>query len=74
MSKPKQPPQVCVSMPTYDLMQVSTCLSLINLSGQPRRGKFTGLVTSVRRSAPPALRLGLITFAFTICGTHGQAG
>ena len=31
MSKPKQPPQVCVSMPTYDLMQVATCLSLIKL-------------------------------------------
>ena len=31
MSKPKQPPQVCISMPTYDLMQVSTSLSLIKL-------------------------------------------
>ena len=31
MSKSKQPPQVCVSMPTYDLMQVATCLSLIKL-------------------------------------------
>ena len=27
----KKPPKVYISMPTYDLMQVSTCLSLVKL-------------------------------------------
>ena len=48
MSKPKQPPQVCVSMPTYDLMQVSTCLSLIKLMDKFTMAKIRATVQTFK--------------------------
>ena len=48
MSKPKQPPQVCISMPTYDLMQVSTCLSLIKLMDRFTMAKIKSTVQTFK--------------------------
>ena len=48
MSKPKQPPQVCVSMPTYDLMQVATCLSLIKLMDKFTLAKIKATVQTFK--------------------------
>ena len=48
MSKSKKPPQVCVSMPTYDLMQVSTCLSLIKLMDKFTMAKIKATVQSFK--------------------------
>ena len=48
MSKSKQPPQVCISMPTYDLMQVSTCLSLIKLMDKFTMAKIRATVQTFK--------------------------
>jgi hypothetical protein len=48
MSKPKQPPQVCISMPTYDMMQVSTCLSLIKLMDRFTMAKIKATVQTFK--------------------------